>query len=415
MLSGFRFIAKTDISRFYHSIYTNSIPWAFHGKIDSKLDRKHNSPRVFFNRYDFIAQRGQDGQTVGLPVGPDFSRFVAEVVSTSIDRIYLNNSTNLDVSAIRYVDDIWIGAHTLSDAEMALSNYREAIREFELDINESKTRIFDGNFHFAEQWPSDIELRLRDILERGGSRKEQWYRAFFEWVFSEAISQNDDGIIRYAIRMLDRESLFIGDWLALNPFLKRCFIKFSHSIDYILQVVLWRNALFGDIDAEWVRILSRTLYAHASLGNDSEVCWIIYAMINLGYRIDDQLIEQIILKCGSVSICALLHASYRRLASQDVFDSVQRRIRDHDKPELSVDWPIVIEWYSLSLDLIYDSPQYDNDSIAYLIDSGVSIFDADRLTRTLSEHGDDEEIPSAIEHGGSIYDDPSEDEQEDSF
>ncbi|WP_262047912.1 hypothetical protein [Bradyrhizobium sp. Bra78] len=35
-LSGYRFVAKTDISRFYHSIYTHAIPWAFHGKAAAK-------------------------------------------------------------------------------------------------------------------------------------------------------------------------------------------------------------------------------------------------------------------------------------------------------------------------------------------------------------------------------------------
>ena len=29
-LSAYRFIAATDVARFYHSIYTHSIPWAFH-------------------------------------------------------------------------------------------------------------------------------------------------------------------------------------------------------------------------------------------------------------------------------------------------------------------------------------------------------------------------------------------------
>lgn len=31
-LSPYKYIVKTDISRYYHSIYTHSIPWAIHGK-----------------------------------------------------------------------------------------------------------------------------------------------------------------------------------------------------------------------------------------------------------------------------------------------------------------------------------------------------------------------------------------------
>jgi len=46
-LSQYRFIAKTDISRFYHSLYTHSIPWAFHGKHAAKADQNAHSPEVF--------------------------------------------------------------------------------------------------------------------------------------------------------------------------------------------------------------------------------------------------------------------------------------------------------------------------------------------------------------------------------
>ena len=38
-LSSYRYIARTDIARFYHSIYTHSIPWAYHGKRVAKADR----------------------------------------------------------------------------------------------------------------------------------------------------------------------------------------------------------------------------------------------------------------------------------------------------------------------------------------------------------------------------------------
>jgi hypothetical protein len=34
-----RHVIQTDISRFYHSIYTHSIPWALHGKAKAKADR----------------------------------------------------------------------------------------------------------------------------------------------------------------------------------------------------------------------------------------------------------------------------------------------------------------------------------------------------------------------------------------
>ena len=86
-LSSYRFIAVTDISRFYHSIYTHSIPWAYHGKAKSKSDTTYNSQQTFFNRADAIIRNGQDGQTIGLPVGPDLE--IAERVVRSCGALTL--------------------------------------------------------------------------------------------------------------------------------------------------------------------------------------------------------------------------------------------------------------------------------------------------------------------------------------
>ncbi|MGZ5563535.1 MAG: RNA-directed DNA polymerase [Halobacteriota archaeon] len=149
-LSQYRFIAKTDISRFYHSIYTHSIPWAYHGKEDAKADRNN----LIFNKLDEIIRYSQDGQTIGIPVGPDASRMIAEIISIAIDKEYLKRNKNTHCEVVRHVDDIWLGANSHADVEKSLCRYREAIRTFELDINENKTRVYSGNFCFFRYLPS---------------------------------------------------------------------------------------------------------------------------------------------------------------------------------------------------------------------------------------------------------------------
>ena len=162
-LSSYRYIACTDIARFYHSIYTHSIPWAFHGKAEAKNDRDSQSSEVFMNKADQIIRNGQDGQTIGIPVGPDMSRVFAEIVGTAIDLQFQERTSNKNYTCLRHVDDIWIGTDSHTDAEQALSQYREAVRYFELDINEYKTGIYSENFSFLDVWPSEIlkNLNLR--------------------------------------------------------------------------------------------------------------------------------------------------------------------------------------------------------------------------------------------------------------
>ncbi|WP_165363617.1 RNA-directed DNA polymerase, partial [Sphingobium cupriresistens] len=100
-LAPYRFVAKTDISRFYHSIYTHSIPWAFHGKAASKADRRANSANLFMNRLDLILRAGQDGQTIGIPVGPDASRYIAEVICTAI--VWMSELIGMVLSAVNVI------------------------------------------------------------------------------------------------------------------------------------------------------------------------------------------------------------------------------------------------------------------------------------------------------------------------
>jgi hypothetical protein len=73
---------SADIRAFFHSIYTHAIPWAIYGKPWAKANR---DPTHYGNLIDLLCRNSQDGQTIGLPVGPDTSRLNAEVVASAID------------------------------------------------------------------------------------------------------------------------------------------------------------------------------------------------------------------------------------------------------------------------------------------------------------------------------------------
>ena len=79
---GKRFMLRTDISRFYHSIYTHSIPWALHTKPVAKANHKLT---LLGNRLDFWIRAGQDQQTIGIPIGPDTSLLIAELIMQRCD------------------------------------------------------------------------------------------------------------------------------------------------------------------------------------------------------------------------------------------------------------------------------------------------------------------------------------------
>src|SRR6185312_11663464 len=69
--AGRRFVVRADVTRFYQSIYTHSVSWALHGKETAK--KKMKDKGLVGNVLDEVLRSGQDGQTIGIPTGPDTS------------------------------------------------------------------------------------------------------------------------------------------------------------------------------------------------------------------------------------------------------------------------------------------------------------------------------------------------------
>ena len=412
-LSQYRFIAKTDISRFYHSIYTHSIPWAFHGKAAAKLDRNPNSENLFFNRADYILRCGQDGQTIGIPVGPDTSRIFAETIATAIDVEYQNRCEVQDFGLIRHVDDVWIGANTHADAEHALWRYREAIREFELDINESKTRIYSSDFQFSDRWPADLSIQLGTAIDSTQYQASERMRAALEHAFGMAVSGGDDGVLKYAIRYLDRNDTQWSHWESIEPFLKRALVHFGHTVDYVTRVIVWRNLAIGDLDKDaWSKILTAIIDRHGRIGNDSEVCWAIYACARLELPIGTEAAKNIIANCGALPIVALLNCIEKGLVKRSVFKIAHERMRLESAR--GPFWPVLMEWKTRQWPK-HNELQLENEVVEEMVGRQAVLFDFERLPTVFNDVEPDafSHVSQAIERRTSVYDEDEEEDDED--
>lgn len=412
-LAQYRFIAKTDISRFYHSIYTHSIPWAFHGKPAAKADRNDRSQAVFLNRADHILRCGQDGQTIGIPVGPDTSRVFAEIVATAIDLEFRRRCNIDDLTVIRYVDDVWIGAHSHADAENALWRYREAIREFELDINESKTKIHSSDFRFTDAWPADLSIKLETALGSSSTLKSERLRAALEHAFAMTVSGGDDGILKYVIKFLDRHGVGWNNWDVVEPFLKRSVVHFGHSVDYVARVIVWRHLARGDLDSEaWSKILAAVIDTHGRVGNDSEVCWATYAMAQLDRPIGASAAENIVSNCGALSLLSVLNCADKGLAPSSTFGIAHERMSLESAN--GAFWPVLLEWKSRRWPG-HEELNLANDVVASLSAEEAVLFDIERLPVVFAEaeERDFEEVQQAIEYRPTIYDHTDDDEESD--
>ena len=163
--SGYLYCLHADISRFYSTIYTHSIPWAIHGKDIAKNNRSEN---LIGNKIDRCVRNTQDQQTLGIPIGTDSSLFIAEIIGSAIDKGF-QESLDFDFYGFRYMDDYYLYFHSLSEAEFALSQLHKILHDFELETNPEKTFIVELPESLEPIWVSEMRrypIHIKNIAEQ---------------------------------------------------------------------------------------------------------------------------------------------------------------------------------------------------------------------------------------------------------
>ena len=223
----------------WHDATRQFTPTAFLGRsmAGRKLKRTETITlrNVFGNRLDFLFRQAQEGQTIGLPVGPDTSRVTAEILLSAVDRNFLERYRNRKPTYLRHVDDYWIGGNWVEECERHLQNLRAALREFELDLNDLKTRIVSANSTLGDSWPSDFERQIKGAFGSILFSKDHDPIVTLGSIIERANAQSDDGMIRHAIRKIDQNKLWDRNWEILEHFLAHCAVHFPTHLTTLLE------------------------------------------------------------------------------------------------------------------------------------------------------------------------------------
>ncbi|MDY1008790.1 RNA-directed DNA polymerase [Sphingomonas sp. CFBP9019] len=299
---------QTDVLSFYHAIYTHSIPWALHGKRDAKRNRRDTG--LLGNRLDFLMRGCQDGQTIGIPVGPDSSRIISELILCAVERDIDPAISALLLDGYRYVDDFFLAFNSNVDAERYLSALRGAILNYDLQLNASKTAIAAALEFNEASWPGTIAS-----LSLASSPRDQ--RRDIMRFFTEAIdlskSYPDESIASYSVRTTSRILIQRENWDLYESFLLRVVRENSSCLDAVVKIICTYAAAGYPIGATVNQFVERMIEDHAPYNHHYEVAWVLWLCRSLEIKLSERATALVGRVENSICACLTLMLRSRRL------------------------------------------------------------------------------------------------------
>lgn len=287
-----------DVSQFYSSVYTHAIAWALHGKVEARIDRWDE--KLAGSRIDKLVQLGQDGQTHGIPIGPDTSFIIGEIVLGAVDRgLWVKGH---QPKGIRYYDDYELIFDDRRAAENMLNDMESELDAFGLRLNPLKTRIVELPFELNEV----PFFRLRNFPFRNVTNEAD-VMAYFDEALRLRNEFPRSDVIHYAIGHLATISFGDGVWQALQNLLVQL-VRVEPSAFESLARLLVDQKLKGKALAPVMEgFLSRSIIENTRRGRDSEVTWALWLCSIFEIDLQPQIVDEILKSNNSFVALLSLH------------------------------------------------------------------------------------------------------------
>lgn len=259
----FKVLLEFDISHFYPSIYTHSLEWAMVGRDSAKAARANRpvSPTTkvllkIGQVLDEKARRMRSSETIGLPVGPDSSFLLAELVASRLDieiagRLSAFNNQS-GIVGYRYYDDYSLYFTEEDEARKALDVIADVFSTFHLRLNENKTRVSRLPIAFRQDW-TDYFGDYYFAPDANGKADIRKLNLYFSEAFRIQGDRSTEGVLNYALsRFTPRSALGHSGSIETEGIVEEVKIPSNYRITFIAlmcQVLISRPDTAGRVFA----------------------------------------------------------------------------------------------------------------------------------------------------------------------
>ena len=275
--AGSRYLVIADVARFYSSIYTHTIPWAAHTKPIAKHQK--NNLNLYGNLLDQCVRKCQDDQTIGIPIGPDTSLVIGELLLSKVDA-QLRGLASPE-NAFRYIDDYEISCRSLRQAEETLVALDDALRSFELELNHKKSRIIELPTALYDTWRDPLSKFIFAAKSPAEDREE--IVRYFTNAFDLRTRNPEAYVLNYALSRLPVSESRPSSWRLIESLVLQCLALEQGSTRYVMAVLLEAHAAGRRLNRDRIaEALSRHLEEHTHFGHTAEIAWILWGATELG-------------------------------------------------------------------------------------------------------------------------------------
>ena len=286
--SGTFYNLKLDISRYYQTIYTHIIPWALHGRNIAKA-RTHDM-NLLGNLLDAEVRNLQSKQTMGIPIGPDTSLIISELIGCSLDKELVTRFPN--IKAVRYVDDYSIYVSSRSDAEEVLKFMQTLLSNYLLAPNEDKTLVKEFPFNTDPEWIISLRsLKAICFKDSTGSEQEGDIRQFFSSAFDWAEKYPKDEVMKFAARILFGIPISSVNWDYYEAWLLKMGLYDPYTLPEICKIL---HSNVNLVSKKSLKVFAHELLEkHIAKRHSFEICWTLWITKIFKIRISNKIASEL--------------------------------------------------------------------------------------------------------------------------
>ncbi len=262
----------------------------------------------------------QDGQTQGVPIGPDTSYIVAEIMGSAIDN-ELAKLLKKPLVGARLVDDYALFFETRAEADRAHSLLARAASDFQVALNDEKTYVEQIRGASKESW-------VYQLQGLGGATTTEQRREilrFTDLAISIVEERGVPAAARYAATVLARKTIHqknIDIYVA-------CMLRLiAHNPDatpiFVKAIIGYARVGYKVDKRPLATYVGSVLPKLIDLAHEKEAIWILWLALCLAIKLPDSVLRSVALSaCSHVILLARL-AEERGLCGevkQTVFSS----------------------------------------------------------------------------------------------